>query len=469
MSRDWNRRARSDPRYYVALGQAGESWQDFVGSSEDLVGAFEKELARILSSAARAEWRALEIGCGPGRLMLPLSRRFGEIHGIDVSAEMVRHAQKNLASVPHAHVHTADGTNLAQFDGEFFDFVYSYAVFQHIPSREVVLSYLEETRRVLKTGGVARMQFNGLAEGIGKHDTWSGVRFRAHEIAEFARAHDLQLLALEGANTQYMWATFLKRSAGWYNSVQKTAGEAAQVSILRIGNAEDSARVAPAQGPYAAFALWAEGLPSSADLNTLRIYVGDREATLTYIGPPQDQGVQQVSAILPQGLAACLQPVRLVWAEKQLACESFLRVVPPGPEVPRIVAVTDGVFVAAGRTISTGTIRVSLDATRRPEDLRVTVNGKPARRLSLLCTLPHIPRFEIDFQLPRGGSAGRKQLEFQLGSRYLGTSEIVVAPQRFWWLKRLHPGEFYQALRRFLWERNEKLRSRVDASSYTCS
>ncbi len=468
MSSDWNRRARSDPRYYVALGHPGQSWQDFVGSGEDLVGALEKELGRILSPATREEWRALEIGCGPGRLMLPLSRRFGEIHGVDVSAEMVRLARANLASVPHAYVHAADGTNLAQFNDEFFDFVYSYAVFQHIPRREVVLSYLQESRRVLKTGGVARMQFNGLAEGSGKHDTWSGVRFNAREIAEFARAHDLQLLALEGAGTQYMWATFLKRSAGWHNSVQKTAGEAAQASIRRITNADGSALAAPARGPYAAFALWAEGLPSGADLNTLRIHVGDREARLTYIGPPQKNRLQQVSGILPQGLAAGLQPVRLMWAETQLGCESFLRLVPPGPEAPRIVSVTDGVYVGAGPTISTRIIRVSLDGTRRPEDLRVTLDGQPTRRMSLLCTLPDIPRFEINFRLPPGGSAGRKQLEFRLGSRYLGALEIVVAPHPFWWRSRLHPSELYQALRRFLWERNQRLRSRTDGSSYTC-
>jgi ubiquinone/menaquinone biosynthesis C-methylase UbiE len=469
MSSDWNRRARSDPRYYVALGHPGQSWQDFVTGGEDLVAAFEKELWRILSSATREDWRALEIGCGPGRLMLPLSRRFGEIHGVDVSAEMVRLARKNLAGVPHAYVHAADGTNLAQFDDEFFDFVYSYAVFQHIPLREVVWSYLKESRRVLKTGGVARVQFNGLAEGPGKHDTWSGVRFNPREIAEFASAHDLQLLALEGANTQYMWATFLKRSAGWYKLVQKMAGETAPVWIRRIANADGSAQVVPARGPYAAFALWAEGLPSSADLNTLRIYIGDREARLTYISPLQKDHVQQVSGILPQGLTAGIQPVRLIWAETQLGSESFVRLVPPGPEVPRIVSVTDGIYVGAGRTISTRTIRVSLDASRRPEDLRVTLDRQRMRPMSLVCTAPDIPRFAINFHLPPRVSAGRKQLEFRLGSRYLGTFEIVVAPDRFWWRSRLHPSELYQALRRFLWARNERLRSRTDGSSYTCS
>jgi ubiquinone/menaquinone biosynthesis C-methylase UbiE len=37
---------------------------------------------------------------------------------------------------------------MAAFADESFDFVYSYAVFQHIPSRDVVMSILREAKRV---------------------------------------------------------------------------------------------------------------------------------------------------------------------------------------------------------------------------------------------------------------------------------------------------------------------------------
>ena len=123
---------------------------------------FETELKRFPKDANRRAWRALEIGCGPGRLMKPLSRHFGEIHGVDVSDEMIRLARERLADIPHAHVHATNGASLAQFADESFDFVYSYAVFQHIPSRDVVLEYMREIRRVLKPGGFFRGQFNGL-------------------------------------------------------------------------------------------------------------------------------------------------------------------------------------------------------------------------------------------------------------------------------------------------------------------
>ena len=91
-----------------------------------------------------------------------------------------------------------------------FEFIYSYAVFQHIPSREVVLEYMREIRRVLKPGGVFHGQFNGLAHA-GDTNTWSGVVFSAADIRAFTRENGLQLLNLDGEQTQYMWTTWRAR------------------------------------------------------------------------------------------------------------------------------------------------------------------------------------------------------------------------------------------------------------------
>jgi len=73
-----------------------------------------------------------------------MSRHFAEIHGVDVSDEMIRMARERLRDTPNAHPHHGTGSDLAMFPDEKFDFVYSYAVFQHIPSREVVFQYLRE-------------------------------------------------------------------------------------------------------------------------------------------------------------------------------------------------------------------------------------------------------------------------------------------------------------------------------------
>jgi hypothetical protein len=193
-------------------------------------------------------------------------------------------------------------------------------------------------------------------------------------------------------------------------------------------------------------------------LNTLRIQVAGREARLTYVGSADAEGLQQVTAILPEGLATGLQPFSLTCADTSLACDGFLRLVPPGPVVPRVASVTDSVCPGAGRTIVSGMVRVSLEEAHRPEDLRAVLDGSPLRLVSHICSVPHIPRFEIDFRLPMRVSAGTKQLECWLGSRYLGATQMEVTADRFWWWRRLHPSELLQTLRRLMWERQEQLR-----------
>src|SRR5579863_9826442 len=126
MRADWNQRAREDAHYYVAFGRRDQDDGEFLSTAADVIRDLEGELKRFPSvpSSSRS---ALEIGCGPGRLMRPMSRHFGEIHGIDVSDEMIAQADKYLRDIPWAHVSHAGGSDLAQFPSDRFDFVYSYA------------------------------------------------------------------------------------------------------------------------------------------------------------------------------------------------------------------------------------------------------------------------------------------------------------------------------------------------------
>ena len=188
MREDWNARAREDAGYYVAFGRRDQDEAGFFATATEVINSLEAELRRV-PMAQRGDWKALEIGCGPGRLMRPMSRHFVEIHGVDVSDEMIALAREKLRDIPNAHPHATDGASLAQFADDTFDFVYSYAVFQHVPSREVVFQYLREIRRVLKTGGLARLHFNGLSrpnDADESYNTWSGARFTAGELLEFA-------------------------------------------------------------------------------------------------------------------------------------------------------------------------------------------------------------------------------------------------------------------------------------------
>src|SRR5690348_2134708 len=96
MRSDWNERASEDAYYYVAFGRREQDDEEFFSTAADVLRLLSGELKRLRSRDA-----ALEIGCGPGRLMRPLAQHFGEIHGVDVSDEMIRLARERLRSVPN--------------------------------------------------------------------------------------------------------------------------------------------------------------------------------------------------------------------------------------------------------------------------------------------------------------------------------------------------------------------------------
>src|SRR5438270_2116975 len=251
MRADWNQRASEDAYYYVAFGRREQDDEEFFSTAADVVKGFEWDLKRV-----RGRDAALEIGCGPGRLMRPLAKHFREIHGVDVSDEMVRLARERLRDTPNAFPHHGTGADLAMFADEKFDFVYSFAVFQHIPSRDVVFNYLREARRVLKPEGVLRCQLNGLPPHAKQYDTWSGVRITPEEIATFAREQNFQLLVLEQIWTQYMWITCRKRAT----TPLVYARGSTNATIRNISNALTGEGVAPSSGSLAALSLWVHDL-----------------------------------------------------------------------------------------------------------------------------------------------------------------------------------------------------------------
>jgi SAM-dependent methyltransferase len=426
MREDWNARAREDAYYYVAFGGREQSDDDFTATASSVAAGIERELRRLPPVSNPRTRRALEIGCGPGRLMKPLARNFGEIHGVDVSDEMVRLARLRLRDISHAHVHATSGATLPLFADESFDLIYSYAVFQHIPSRDVVFSYLREAQRVLKPRGIFCAQFNGLPETSPHYDTWSGVRLSAQDLIGFAREHDFQMLALEGAGTQYMWTTWRKREPGWREQA-RASSEAARARIRRVTNAHNSEPVVPAGGPFASISVWTECLPEDVDLIDMEALVDGNCARATYIGPPDASGLRQLNAILPPLEATGLLPAELRWFGRLLAGPAILRVIPPGPLAPRLVSVSDGINLMSGLRIETRCVKATFEEIGDPAQIQATVDGEPAQGLEWFCTDPLPRRYEVNFKLPDTVGPGRRELRMNIGRRRFPPVVIEVA------------------------------------------
>lgn len=93
--------------------------------------------------------KVLDLGCGNGRWYKLFKTYNVDYIGIDSSVKLIEIAGKNN---PDGKFQVEEGLNLS-FPDNFFDKVYSIAVFHHIPSREFRLKFLEEARRVLKPEG----------------------------------------------------------------------------------------------------------------------------------------------------------------------------------------------------------------------------------------------------------------------------------------------------------------------------
>src|SRR5258708_40190643 len=89
MRADWNERAGEDAYYYVAFGRREQDDEEFFSTAADVVKGLVWDLKRFPGREA-----ALEIGCGPGRLMRPLSLHFHQVHGVDVADERIKPARE---------------------------------------------------------------------------------------------------------------------------------------------------------------------------------------------------------------------------------------------------------------------------------------------------------------------------------------------------------------------------------------
>ncbi len=206
MRSDWERRARENAPFYICT-TAAESAEAFAASGE-------KDLAEQVVDGLPVSpgWSVLEIGCGIGRLLKPLSRRVARAIGVDLSEEMIRRGREYCADRDNVELRRTDGSLDFLRDGEL-DFVYSHIVFQHLPRKAYVERYFRESARVLKPGGWLRVQVDGRSRQFFRRwvaDSWSGVVFSARELTRRLERAGFRVTEIRGAGTQYLRATAVR-------------------------------------------------------------------------------------------------------------------------------------------------------------------------------------------------------------------------------------------------------------------
>jgi SAM-dependent methyltransferase len=153
--RDWEDLAKLDA--FRAVLVAPQSEEEFFRSGAEEVAAMLAEAERLRRPARRE--RALDFGCGLGRLTRALAGSFGECVGVDISATMVERARELNADRRGCTFVVNTEPHLGRFTAASFDLVYSSIVLQHMPSRAVAASYIGELVRVTRPDGLTVFQF----------------------------------------------------------------------------------------------------------------------------------------------------------------------------------------------------------------------------------------------------------------------------------------------------------------------
>ena len=150
---------KEDPLYAVL---SRKDAKDNKWDADEFFATGRAEIADAMNHLARLglevnKGRAMDFGCGVGRLTQALCEEFGEAVGIDILYSMIENAEKynKFGNRCEYRVNTTD--DLMQFDDASFDFVYSNISLQHSPP-EASSKYIAEFFRVLRPGGVALFQ-----------------------------------------------------------------------------------------------------------------------------------------------------------------------------------------------------------------------------------------------------------------------------------------------------------------------
>jgi len=119
--------------------------------------AARKDIAFYVEEATRAPGPVLEVGCGTGRILLPIARSGRTIAGLDSSAQMLARCRERVAAEPalaggRVTLHHQD---MRAFDlGATFALVIApFRVLQHLTRVEDQLSFFTAVRRHLAPGG----------------------------------------------------------------------------------------------------------------------------------------------------------------------------------------------------------------------------------------------------------------------------------------------------------------------------
>ena len=159
---DWATIANTDPYWGVLSADefrghtvSTDVKDKFYRSGEDYVASLFAEISAFKPGFSPV--RALDFGCGLGRLLFPMASRCAEAVGVDIAPRMLQLAAAYAAekSITNAELVLGDDA-LSRVQGGF-DLIHSFIVLQHIPVARG-MAILRRLLGLLSPGGIFAFQ-----------------------------------------------------------------------------------------------------------------------------------------------------------------------------------------------------------------------------------------------------------------------------------------------------------------------
>jgi SAM-dependent methyltransferase len=136
---EWERLARKDP-YWAVLSSdrfrtgrlTDETREEFFRSGAEYVDLLVRVIREHIDPHF-APARALDFGCGVGRVLVPLAQVAERVTGVDISEAMLAEARRNSEARALANVELVKSDDDLSLVAGDYDLVHSALVFQHIP------------------------------------------------------------------------------------------------------------------------------------------------------------------------------------------------------------------------------------------------------------------------------------------------------------------------------------------------
>jgi ubiquinone/menaquinone biosynthesis C-methylase UbiE len=151
LQENWDGMGRRAPLTAILTTRMSWSEEDFFETGMKEV----KELIRDIESLGQGfpRGRALDFGCGVGRLTQSLADHYVEVVGVDIAPSMIELAEKMNRHGDRCRYFLNERDDLRMFGDDQFDLIYSNITLQHMEPR-YAFRYVKEFLRVLSRDGL---------------------------------------------------------------------------------------------------------------------------------------------------------------------------------------------------------------------------------------------------------------------------------------------------------------------------